>query len=155
MAALSAVAAPGAMAHPNHASYAEVEWSEEGTLDVALQVIPEDLEAALSRRAGRTVVLVDDPFVREQLTNYLGEHFRYSAERGPLSLLGLEVSYRETWIYFSLPAERTPAGRLRNTILFDAQPTQRNRVRRLWARGAPVLEFTAQEPERLLAVNSP
>jgi hypothetical protein len=141
-------------AHPSHASYAELEWSDEGTLDVALRVTPEDLERALSRRAGRSVVLVDDPFVREQLGSYLQRHFTLSTATAPLRLLGMQVAYRDTWIYFSIPARREPDARLRNTLLFDQEPTQSNRVRRLWAPQAPVLVFDGREPERSLAVNA-
>jgi hypothetical protein len=151
---ITALCLKQAGAHPSHASYAEVEWSEEGTLDVALQVTPEDLERALSRRAGRSVVLVDDPFVREQLTAYLQRHFALSTATAPLRLIGMQVAYRDTWIYFSLPARREADARLRNTLLFDLEPTQSNRVRRLWAPQAPVLVFDGREPERSLAVNA-
>lgn len=144
----------GASAHPSHASYAEVEWSDNGTLDVALRVIPEDLERALTRQAGRSVVLVDDDFVHAQLTNYLARHFRISSATGPLQLVGMDVDYRDSWIYFSLPASREPNARLRNTILFDEEPTQSNRVKRLWAPQEPVLVFDGGEPERPLAVNA-
>ena len=145
---------PAGHAHPVHGSYAEIEWSLEGHLHVALHVIPEDLERALSARAGVTVALRDTPAVRELLTAYLREHFQLvggRARREP-HIVGMELDYRDTWIYFSLPAGAAPrrAPRLRNTVLMDLKAAQTNRVKRLWRPEAPVLVFSAAEPERAL-----
>jgi hypothetical protein len=141
-------------AHPAHHSYAEVEWSAEGTLDVALRVIPEDLEAALSRRAGTTVVLVNTPVVREQLASYLAQHFvlQPAGHAAAPEVLGLDVAYGESWIYFSIAADREQILSLRNTVLMDHQEGQINRVRLLWASSAATLVFTEREPERQLGV---
>ena len=88
LAALLLVAAADLSAHPSHSSFAEVEWSERGTLDVALKVIPEDLERALSTQVRRTMVLVDTPEVRTALSAYLQQHFRllHSATSGVSSV---------------------------------------------------------------------
>lgn len=143
-----------APAHPAHHSYAEIEWSAEGTLDVALRVIPEDLEAALSQMAGTTVVLVDTPVVREQLASYLAQHFALlpAGHAGAPDVLGLDVAYGESWIYFSILADREQILSLRNTVLMDHQEGQINRVRPLWAGSAATLVFTDREPERQLGV---
>lgn len=145
---------PAARAHSVHGSYAEIEWSPEGHLHVALQVIPEDLERALSARAGVDTALRDTPAVRELLTAYLREHFQLlgGAARRELHIVGMELDYRDTWIYFSLRAGVAPqrAPRLRNTVLMDLQAAQTNRVKRLWRPEAPVLVFSAAEPERAL-----
>lgn len=145
---------PPGRAHSVHGSYAEIEWSPEGHLHVALQVIPEDLERALSARAGVNTALRDTPAVRELLTAYLREHFQLlgGAARRELHIVGMQLDYRDTWIYFSLRAgvapQRTP--RLRNTVLMDLEAAQTNRVKRLWRPEAPVLVFSAAEPERAL-----
>ena len=147
--------APGlSQAHPFHSSYAEIEWSETGGLDVALRVIPEDLERALSLRAGRNVVLVDEPSVRELLVSYLAEHFRLlpGDDQSEPRLVGMQLDYRETWIYFSLSAPQGADAALHNPLLMDLEPTQTNRVRRLWDPEAPVMVFSAAEPRRPLAV---
>ena len=145
---------PAARAHSVHGSYAEIEWSPEGHLHVALQVIPEDLERALSARAGVDTALRDTPAVRELLTAYLREHFQLlgGAARRELHIVGMQLDYRDTWIYFSLRAGVAPqrAPRLRNTVLMDLQAAQTNRVKRLWRPEAPVLVFSAAEPERAL-----
>lgn len=146
---------PAARAHSVHGSYAEIEWSPEGGhLHVALQVIPEDLERALSARAGVDTALRDTPAVRELLTAYLREHFQLlgGAARRELHIVGMQLDYRDTWIYFSLRAGAAPqrAPRLRNTVLMDLDAAQTNRVKRLWRPEAPVLVFSAAEPERAL-----
>lgn len=139
-----------AWGHPFHSSYAELERSASGALNVSLQVIPEDLERALSLQAQAPVVLVDTPALRALLTDYLAEHFSLSSGGTP-RVLGLELDYRETWIYFTLPAPGAQAT-LRNTVLFDVETTQSNRVRCLWAPTAPALVFNREEPQQALAV---
>ncbi|MHA7817515.1 MAG: DUF6702 family protein [Pseudohaliea sp.] len=145
-------------AHPFHASYAELSWNEAGdALQVALRVIPEDLESALSRAAGRRVLLDPDAPPAPLIEDYLGRHFRISTAggtSGPPAFLGLEVAWDETWLYFTLPVARSAAPlTLRNSLLFDVAEAQSNRVRRLWAPEAPVLVFTAGEPSLPLPVN--
>ena len=139
-----------ALAHPSHHSYAEVEWSAAGTFDVALKVIPEDLEAALTFHSGEPVVLVDTPRLRETLTTYLGKHFQLMPDDAAegLELVGLQLDYRDCWIYFSIPADQSRITGLKNTILMDQEAGQSNRVRRLWEPQAPTLVFTPQEPLR-------
>ena len=148
----------GAAAHPFHASYAELSWSEAGdALEVALRVIPEDLETALSRDAGSRVLLDPEAPPAELIEAYLGRHFRVTAAGGASgrpAFLGLEVGYDETWVYFTLPVDRSAAPlTLRNSLLFDVAGAQSNRVRRLWAPQAPVLVFPAAEPSLPLPVN--
>ncbi len=151
---LGCVLGSSAGAHPAHHSYAEVEWSAEGTLDVALNVIPEDLEAALSRRAGEPVVLVNTAAVRSLLEAYLAQHFVLlpASPAARPRVLGLDGEYGATWIYFSIPVQREQVSSLRNTVLMDHQEGQTNRVRQLWSPGAPTLVFTEREPQRDLGV---
>jgi hypothetical protein len=148
----------GAAAHPFHASYAELSWSEAGdALQVALRIIPEDLESALSRDAGTRVLLDPEAPPAALIEAYLERHFRVTAAGGASgrpAFLGLEVAYDETWVYFTLPVDRSAAPlTLRNSLLFDVAEAQSNRVRRLWAPQAPVLVFTGAEPSLPLPVN--
>ena len=156
---LGAGHAGGVAAHPFHASYAELSWNDAGdTLQVALRVIPEDLESALSRAAGGPVVLDPDAPPAPLIEDYLGRHFRVSAAGGtgaPAVFLGVEVAWDETWLYFTLPVARSAAPlTLHNSLLFDVAEAQSNRVRRLWAPEAPVLVFTREEPSLPLPVNA-
>ncbi|KGE03523.1 hypothetical protein HRUBRA_01902 [Pseudohaliea rubra DSM 19751] len=146
------------MAHPFHASYAELSWSAAGDqLQVALRVIPEDLETALSREAGGPVLLDPASPPVALMEAYLDRHFEISAdgaEPAPVAFLGLEIAYDETWLYFTLPVSRAAAPlMLSNTLLFDVAEAQSNRVRSLWAPEAPVLVFTAREPSQPLPVH--
>lgn len=150
-----------AFAHPSHASYAEIE-RDGGTFNVALSATPEDLERALSLLAGESVTLVDSPRVRVWLTNYLTEHFVLSdaqrqriATPPAIELVGMELGYRDTWIYFSIDGSGIADPVLTNTILMDLEATQTNRVKRLWEPNAPTLLFTTSEPERSLEVSVP
>jgi hypothetical protein len=154
---LTLLAAPGS-AHPVHASYAELGWSpRQDALQVALRLIPEDLEAALARRAGRPVPLDPAAPPRRLLEAYLDRHFRVvdsNGKRSAAALLGLEVAHDDTWLYFTLPAhpEQGPFT-LHNTVLTESGEGQTNRVRCLWAPAAPLLVFSATEPSRVLPVH--
>lgn len=143
-----------AFAHPFHSSYAEIGWSDDGgQLEVALRVIPEDLEAALSRQEAETVVLVQSPPVLKVIETYLQATFQVLGADGsvqPLSLSGFEAGYRETWLYFTVEAADSATLALRHTVLLDEDITQRNQTRRLWEPGADVLVFTADEPRQTL-----
>ncbi|MCB1036066.1 MAG: hypothetical protein KDD47_19750, partial [Acidobacteria bacterium] len=60
---------PGpALAHPYHTTTAQAEVNREaGTLEVALKVLPEDLERAVERYSGEKVRLELDPDIDEQI----------------------------------------------------------------------------------------
>ena len=159
--ALLAFFAAFSTAHPSHASYAEIERDGE-VFNVALSVTPEDLERALGLLAGASVTLVDTPEVRALLTTYLAEHFLLRDKHGAsktatssIDLVGMELGYRDTWIYFSIDGSGISDPLLTNTLLMDLEATQTNRVKRLWAPDAPTLLFTASEPERALEVLVP
>ena len=148
-----------AAGHPFHASYAELSRSRAGdALQVALRVIPEDLETALSRTAGRPVRLDPEAPAAALIEAYLDRHFRLRAAAGTApgaAFLGLEVAYDETWLYFTVPLGSAAAPLvLHNSLLFDVAEAQSNRVRCLWAPDAPVLVFTAAEPSQPLPVQN-
>lgn len=64
-----------ALAHPFHNSYAEIAWSSDSTrLEIALRVIPEDLEAAMSRGEASSLrheVLFDEDKTQRNQTRRL------------------------------------------------------------------------------------
>ncbi|WP_116364033.1 DUF6702 family protein [Parahaliea mediterranea] len=147
------LSAPGAIAHPWHTSFAEVGWNTAGdTLEVALRVLPEDLETALTWRSGRAVVLVDSPAVRALALDYLAAHFVLHSEAGqqfrPAALLGMELAYDASWLYFTVPVDAGLRLSLHNSLLMDVGSNQTNRVQRLWAAAEQTLLFTAARPEQ-------
>ncbi|MFN2288828.1 MAG: DUF6702 family protein [Chromatocurvus sp.] len=152
---VAALAAGIATGHPFHSSYTEINWSEGNEqLEVALRVIPEDLENALSRQAGERVVLLQRPGVHNTLEAYLRQTFKVLSERGEqprmLSLQGFESGHRETWLYFTVEVTRNQTLTLRHTVLFDEDITQRNQTRRLWRGESDIMVFTRQNPEQTL-----
>ncbi len=154
LALVLAVVVLPAPAHPNHSAYAEMAWSSDGdTLQVSLQVVPEELETALGNLAGRRVVLDRDPDARVLVQSYLQRHFVVRGpdrEPRPLTLLGLEVDYQETWLYFTVAARRGQAFSLEFTLLQDLNAGQVNRLRRLWTSPGDTLLFHAGDAPRAL-----
>jgi Domain of unknown function (DUF6702) len=153
---LALLLAAVAQAHPYHTSFAEIDWNEAGdALEVSLRVLPEDLETALTWRAGKAVVLAQNAEVQAQVAAYLQEHFQVLAEDSasgagtplPLRLAGMEVAYNETWLYFTVAARPEMRLRLRNTVLMDVDSTQTNRVQPLWGLPDNALVLTSAQPE--------
>ncbi len=141
--AVLAILAWTAAAHEYHASLAEVELNpESGRLEVALRVIPEDLEAALASEQGRTVRLETTVDVDALIVTYLESRFRVvGPSRKPQSItwVGKEVSHQAAWLYFEIPYFEIPVDSadpvdpadswtLENRILFDLEPGQINTV---------------------------
>ncbi|MEM1114676.1 MAG: DUF6702 family protein [Pseudomonadota bacterium] len=141
-------------AHPGHVVEAELAWkvdSNSGELQIALAVLPEDLEQALSDPVGRA----ESP---DRLQAYLAQHFRVTAATGgplPLSLLGLEPAYDRTWVYFSIPTDQHRHLELEMTLLRDLYPNQVNRLRQLSVEGAATLVFAPGDGPKALAYPSP
>ncbi|MBC7365296.1 MAG: hypothetical protein H7343_00570 [Undibacterium sp.] len=127
-----------ASAHPIHTSYAEADFRPEtGKLEVALRVYPDDLEAALTARAGKKITLehTRPPAFDVLLLAYLRATFLLRTADGTtptLHLVGRELKDRDQhlWIYFecSLPGGLTGA-RLSHRFLPDAFPEQLNALR--------------------------
>ncbi|GAB3272368.1 DUF6702 family protein [Parahaliea aestuarii] len=141
-----------AQAHPWHTSFAEMDWNEAGdTLEIALRVLPEDLETALTWRSGEPVVLVDTPQVRTLALAYLADHFVVYSESGqsfrPAEILGMELAYDASWLFFTVPANASLRLSLHNSVLMDVGSNQTNRVQRLWTPADETLLFTTARPE--------
>lgn len=129
LAAAFACTTPAA-AHPYHASRAEADYRAEcRCLEVALAVVPEELEAALARFSGKRIPL-ESPEAKGEIVEYLKTRFVVAPPGGeplPIEWVGSEVSYREAWLYFKVTGV---AGEfdLSNRVLFEAEPSQVNHV---------------------------
>ena len=101
-------AAP-ALAHPAHTTVSEVEFNAEtGHLEVALRVMSEDLEKALSKRENRNLIVERESGekLEELCAAYLSETFRLEPGNGSdLEWVGLEFEERDIWLYFELPVD--------------------------------------------------
>ncbi|AQA19607.1 hypothetical protein BST95_16560 [Halioglobus japonicus] len=149
-----------AWAHPSHTSFAEIGWSADGdALEVALRVIPEDVEELLSSRQQRQVVLVDTPEVRQWLEAWLNEEFRVYADGPslPVQLQSLDLeSYRASWLFFTVAAPKANTLSLQNRLLLSHNTHERGRVQintvqRLWQPASDRMTFTDEQPQPLWA----
>ncbi len=69
------------VAHPFHASFAEVEWNAKtGKLEVALQFDPDDLEKAVRLHCGERIN-IDDERSAPLIAAYVREHFSIGPRR--------------------------------------------------------------------------
>lgn len=153
------LAATAGRAHPIHASFAEADFNRDtGRLEVALRVFADDLEAALSARAGRPVSLERTPAAELDLLlrAYLASHFTVRAGDAPNPAqrwVGRELRDRENevWLYFDLPLAAGPAGaRLAHRLLTDQFADQVNSVRVRDGRREVTLVFPPGQGEQVV-----
>jgi hypothetical protein len=126
-------AVPAAAAHKYYTSLAQVEYNAEGkTVEVALRVFADDLELALTRRAGRPVSLERTKDADRMILDYLRETFEIKNRDGRtkgLELVGKEVRSEVAWLYLEAAMPEGLAGaRLRVQILFELFDEQVNVV---------------------------
>jgi hypothetical protein len=136
-------------AHPFHVSIADAEWNaEHGRLEVALQVHPEDLEAALRQRTTRPVELEKTAGVDKLVEEFIREVFRVTGpdqKPCPILWVGQETTPKETWIYFEIPAKKSGEGLvIANTLFFDQFADQVNLVNIKHDAGRTTLTFNRQ-----------
>lgn len=145
-----------AEAHPFHASRAEVDYRTEcRCMEVALAVVPEELEAALQRIAGRRIPL-ESSEAEGAIVEYLKTRFVVAPpgeEPLPIEWVGREVSHREAWLYFKVTGV-SGGFDLVNRVLFEAEPAQVNHVL-LRGIGEPrTLSFRVGEPAARVVVKA-
>ncbi|HEV2863560.1 MAG TPA: DUF6702 family protein [Pyrinomonadaceae bacterium] len=146
-------AATPARAHKFYASLAQVEYNAEtGTVEVSLRVFADDLELALTRRAGREVKLGRTKDSDRLVAEYLREKFELKNRAGEtkeLRLVGVEVEREEAWLYFEAEMPEGLAGaRLRDHVLFELFAKQVNVVDFKWTGGKSDLVFVRGDGER-------
>ncbi len=124
-------------AHPQHASYAEISFSDDNKhIQVALRVIPEDIENAISQLEQQTFVLKGDETTDTYLLNYLKQSFLLTNEykqKLALSWLGKEVKYEGAWLYFTAALKDASTVYLQNNVLIRWQPAYINHVKLIHA----------------------
>jgi len=139
--AACAVALPGAgrraSAHKFHTSFTEASYNAETrSLEVSLRTFPDDVDAAVRRRAGAQTT---PPAGRdrkkafeEAVAAYVAETFRLQTAKGEavkLEWVGMDAGVDSAWLYFEARLPEGPEGlRLRNLFLFDLFDDQVNLV---------------------------
>ncbi len=148
-----------ASAHPIHTSFAEADYNPTAkTLEVAVRVFADDLEAALAELAGKPVSFARTPpkEIDALARAYATAHFTVKTRDHKLASLrwvGRELhdAANEVWLYFEFDL---PAGldgvRLHHALLSDRFSDQLNSVR-VRDRGREItLTFLSRQAERLV-----
>ncbi|WIO73928.1 hypothetical protein QP938_11580 [Porticoccaceae bacterium LTM1] len=108
-------------AHKFHHSFAEATVnSDRQTLEVALKVIPEDLETALESQVGKRVNLESTKDIDQEIIKYLWASFQFSSETGhqlDMVWVGKEITHKAAWLYFEIPYKTEKTLTIKNTIL--------------------------------------
>ena len=101
-------AAPAAEAHKFHASLAEIDYDvTERTVQVSARVFADDLEDALTRRAGHPIRLEVAPEAERLVFEYVKASLTIEDAGGralALSWVGMEVRVDEVWIFVEAKA---------------------------------------------------
>lgn len=151
---LALLFAVGAVAHPNHSSFAEINVNyDSNTLEVALRLTPEDLEHALTEFHGRRIVLRGDDKDIAWVMPYLQANFRIE---NPLSLvreprlIGHEVAHAGAWFYLEYDIDTALGVNLDNTLLQEWSPAQTNQVKFIDGDKRSNLVFYSGDPAKTL-----
>jgi hypothetical protein len=156
-AALCAGAAPlpahAAPAHKYYTSLAQVEYNaREKSVEVSLRVFADDLELALTRRAGRKVSLDRMKDAEGLVLAYLRDTFEIKNRGGEtkaLKWVGMELRAGVAWLYFEAEMPEGLAGaRLRDHVLFELFDEQVNTVSVRYPGAKADLVFARGDGER-------
>lgn len=130
--------APRLEAHPFHTSLAEADYRPaSGKLEVALRLFTDDTEAALSRRAGRTVKFSGTSTLETDalLEAYVRTVFGVKSADGTvqrLTWIGREITDggQHLWVYFECALPGGPErARFTNRVLRETFSDQINSIR--------------------------
>jgi hypothetical protein len=150
-----ATAPPAAAAHKYYMSLAQVEYNaEDKSVEVSLRIFIDDLELALTRRAGRRVSLDRTKDADRLVLSYLADTFEIKNRDGatkPLKWVGMELRSSVAWIYVEaeMPEGLTGA-RLRDHILFELFDKQVNKVSVRYPGARTDLVFARGDQDRTL-----
>ncbi len=132
-------------AHDFHASFAVVERSADASIfEITIRVFADDLESALTARAGRPIRIDVTPDIDRLILEYFAASFELKAADGrtkPLGWVGKEARVDSVWVYVETPAEALTGLRLRNRVLHESFADQTNLVQVKDERGQRMLNF--------------
>jgi len=120
-------------AHKFYVSITQIEYNQkEGSAEIIIRIFADDLEVALSRRAGRSVKIGHTEDFDKLALAYLRDTFElrnFKRQPAKFNWVGKEVQTDMVWLYIEA---RMPEGlgkaQLRNRILFEMFPEQVNIV---------------------------
>ncbi len=139
-----------AWGHPFHVSIAEAEYNAATKmLEVALQVHPTDLEAAVRRQSGQRIVLETSANADEQIVAYLRRSFVVKpkcSEPTTLRWVGKEVAVKHAWLYFEVSLPQGLEGvEITNSLFFELLPDQVNTMTVRDGKRRATLHFTRRK----------
>lgn len=141
-------AVPALQAHSFHASLAQADYNgETHALEFSLRLFSNDLERALTARAGHEVKL-ESKEADALAAAYLAEKFTVSADGTPVAIryVGKEAGVHETWLYFESRLEKAPAKlSIAHTLLHEWFEDQVNSVIVGHGEGRVTVTFTPGE----------
>jgi hypothetical protein len=145
--------ARAAAAHKFYTSLARVEYNAEGkSLEVSLRVFADDLELALTRRAGRVISLDRTKDADRLVLSYLRDTFEIKNRDGAtkaLKWVGMEVRAGVALIYVEAEMPEGLSGaRLRDQLLFELYEEQVNTVSVRYPGAKADLVFVRGDGER-------
>lgn len=149
-----------ARAHPYHTTIAEADWNaESGRLEVALRLLPADLERALEAHVGQASPAAapttdDQATLDDHILGWLGQGFRLIPDGGepaPILWVGKEVSIEHVWLYFEIPlADGLEGVTIEHRLLLDLEPRQVNTLLLGRGKGRRTLTFRRERPRHRL-----
>ena len=144
-----------AAAHKYYTSLAQVEYNAgDKSVEVSLRVFADDLELALTRRAGREVSLDETKDVDRLVLAYLRDTFEIrnrDGESKALKWVGMELRAGVAWLYFEAEMpEGLAGGRLRDHVLFELFAEQVNTVSVRYQGARADLVFARGDGDRAL-----
>jgi hypothetical protein len=147
-----------AWAHKFYACLAQVEHTTEGRLEVSLRFFPDDLEAALRKATGRAIGMANTKEFGAAFEPWLNSVFSLSAGRqaSTFNYVGVEVSVEAVWVYVEAPwTESLDRSSMKNAILFDLFPDQKNTVNFVEGKKRSSIVFSPQRTTADKLMSSP
>jgi hypothetical protein len=149
----AACVAHAAAAHKYYTSLARVEYNAgEKSVEVTLRIFADDLELALTRRAGREVRLDRTKGADRLVLAYLRDTFEIrnrGGETKALKWVGMELRGGVAWLYVEAEMPEGLSGaRLRDQVLFELFAKQVNTVSVRYPGAAGDLVFARGDGER-------
>ena len=145
-------------AHKFYASLAQVERTPAGRLEVSLRFFPDDLEAALRKATGRTIALENTKAFAAAFEPWLNSVFSLQAGKQSTAFkyVGIEVTVEAAWVYVETawpePLDRSS---MKNAILFDLFPDQKNTVNFVEGKKRSSVEFSSDRTKADKLMSSP
>ena len=133
LAAIAALAATPASAHPQKAAITQVLFNPRTNhIEVAHRFTLHDAEAAAFDEKGARRDLLVSATAQSEFAAYVASTFQMAHLEGgdiPLTLLGAQIEGGSIWVYQDAPTPEKLSGlRIQNAALRDVWPQQTNRV---------------------------